>query len=559
MAAHLLGVSVAAPPEPVPATSSEAGPFFGIELADLRARDGTAIPPVLVLAANELRKRSEQEGIFRIPGRAQVVSQLVDAADRGGDVELHEKDTPDIASFLKKFFALLPAPVIPGDLVDRFGESRSDPKALCLELRQIVDQVLPEERAEVLNFMLQLLHDISLKSDLNKMTSKVCAHAFFPHLFLSHTRARQNLATVFLPALFFSVQSDNTSPEEIMKMAVLGKTVSATLAFMIENPSLDPERIETSKTVAAKGPATIAISSSPMLQRKAISPVIKSGSPSPVAAKRGSRRGSSSRARADSDSLIPQTPSSGKLSAESVLAAMRLAKTRIVRRAGTFAADAATWTGKRGWLTMSKKRYWFLVVNDWLYWFKDAHDDLGGASLAHALSTFLGNLWIARCNVVMRERELEILQPSGANIVLVSDTEPDCEEWMAALVEISVAGFPLPLHITAEMFAREEWVTVKDQNLFACIDMERGLLLLCRDETRGKVVRSVALHAATVAKGTAKSGQAAFVVADVHGKVVINAHNGGAAQDWVTQLKSAIVVAWARRFEPDTVKMAPKQ
>ena len=71
-----------------------------------------------------------------------TIRQLVDAADRGGDVELHEKDTPDIASFLKKFFALLPAPVIPGDLVDRFGESRSDPKALCLELRQIVDQVL---------------------------------------------------------------------------------------------------------------------------------------------------------------------------------------------------------------------------------------------------------------------------------------------------------------------------------------------------------------------------------------------------------------------------------
>lgn len=235
LAAQLLGVS---PPPPPPTkdeanASGETGPYFGIDLTDLYSRDGSAIPPVLVEAANELRKRSEQEGIFRIPGRAQVVSQLVDAADRGVPVELDKQDTADIASFLKKFFALLPSPVIPGDLVDRFGEQRADPKALCFELRQIVDQVLPTERAEVLTFMLSLLHDISLKAEHNKMTSK-------------------NLATVFLPALFFSVQSDNTSPEEIMKMAVLGKTVSATLSFMIDNPRLDPDAIEKGAALASK-------------------------------------------------------------------------------------------------------------------------------------------------------------------------------------------------------------------------------------------------------------------------------------------------------------------
>lgn len=96
-----------------------------------------------------------------------------------------------------------------------------------MELRQLLDQALPVERAEVLEFTLDLLNAIAKRSDQNKMTSK-------------------NLATVFLPALFFSVQGDSTSPEEIMKMAVLGKAVSQTLSFMIDNPKLDPECVEQS-------------------------------------------------------------------------------------------------------------------------------------------------------------------------------------------------------------------------------------------------------------------------------------------------------------------------
>lgn len=93
------------------------------------------------------------------------------------------------------------------------------------------------ERAEVLTFTLDLLNFVSKHSDKNKMTSK-------------------NLATVFLPALFFSVQGDSTSPEEIMKMAVLGKAVSQTLSFMIDNPKLDPEFLDLSSS-AGGGSVTI--------------------------------------------------------------------------------------------------------------------------------------------------------------------------------------------------------------------------------------------------------------------------------------------------------------
>ncbi len=108
---------------------------------DLYARDGTAIPRILREAATELRQRCQQEGIFRIPGRAQVVAQLVDGADKGQLLDLHKYETPEIASFLKKFFSLLPTPVIPSELVDRFGQKFMDSKSQCFELKQLVDQV----------------------------------------------------------------------------------------------------------------------------------------------------------------------------------------------------------------------------------------------------------------------------------------------------------------------------------------------------------------------------------------------------------------------------------
>lgn len=157
----------------------------------------------------------------------------------------------------------------------------NDAKTFCLELRQLVDQALPVERAEVLEFTLDLLHFIAKKSDLNKMTSK-------------------NLATVFLPALFFSVQSDSTSPEEIMKMAVLGKSVSQTLSFMIDNPTMDPAALEhaakssSSSITIPVGASLSASNLSGKLSRSDSVSNTKSHPNSPVSTlKKGTRRRSS--------------------------------------------------------------------------------------------------------------------------------------------------------------------------------------------------------------------------------------------------------------------------
>ncbi len=344
LAAQLLGVSPppAAAGEAAPEEANVSGPYFGIELRDLYVRDGTAVPKVLIAAAEELRKRAHVEGIFRIPGRANNVAAMVDAADRGQPIDLQKAETPEIASFLKKFFALLPSSVIPPDLVDRFGKAHADSRSLCMELRQLMDQALPPERAEVLSFTLELLNYIAERSDKNKMTSK-------------------NLATVFLPALFFSVQGDATSPEEIMKMAVLGKGISQTLSFMIDNPKLDPARALERElsfgaaTIPAGGSGSSSAGSSaansPQVTRMGRSGSHKgpssqgggggalkgSGShkgaasqgSSPVQGlKTAARRRSATLPEKDVLTAVSSSPD-GKLSAESVLAAMRKARVRL--------------------------------------------------------------------------------------------------------------------------------------------------------------------------------------------------------------------------------------
>jgi hypothetical protein len=439
LAALLLGVAPTRPEELEEVAVT--GPFFGIELRDLYVRDGTAVPKVLVDAGNELRKRAHVEGIFRIPGRANVVGSMVEAADKGQVIDLEKQETGEIASFLKKFFALLPASVIPSDLVDRFGKAHNDTRTLCSELRQLVDQALPVERAEVLNFTLDLLNYIAKRSEQNKMTSK-------------------NLATVFLPALFFSVQGDATSPEEIMKMAVLGfemlfflfwsflksvcfvlflsfrKAVSQTLSFMIDNPKLDPDNIvELAKSASTVAIAHGASTSSPQLN--ASTKASRSGSTqshpgSPATSlKKGSRKRSTTHTAGD---LLVPASSDGKLSAESVLAAMRKAKDRMERRAGTFGSgDGSFFIGKRGWMTVAKKAFWFQIVNDWLYWFKEEHSGASSspAVLSALLNSFSGNVLMSRCNVISRRpQEIEVISPTGPVTVLTTDSQRDCEDWL---------------------------------------------------------------------------------------------------------------------------------
>jgi len=377
----------------------------------------------------------------------------------------------------------------------------------------------------------------------------------------------RNLATVFLPALFFSVQGDKTSAEEIMKMAVLGKAVSNTLAYMIDNPELDPDK-NVASAAAATGPATIPAGlgqmppGSPQQRIKRGGSAIRPQS-APMVLKKGSRRRSLSAVEDRSNELSTSGPGAtgdGKLSAESVLAALRKAKDAITRRGGSFqVGDGSTFIGKRGWLTLGKKQMYFVIVNDWVYWFREDVGEIGtnSAQLAGVLGSFVGNVNMARCNIVSRKvRELEVIQPSGPNVVLLAASQKECEDWLYALVEISIAGFPLPLHLNNRT-DKEGWVSVQGQEkMYAvCADFR---LILARDEKKDNVYKSFQLDAATVAKGKTADGSSGFVVADVNGKVVVGTHNPGEATEWVNAIKLMINLAWCKKYEPERMPKGSK-
>lgn len=82
---------------------------------------------------------------------------------------------------------------------------------------------------------------------------------------------------------------------------------------------------------------------------------------------------------------------------------------------------------------MNKKPFWFLIVNDWLYWFRGELENVGSsaAALAVQLGSFCGNVLMSRCNVISRRaQEIEVISPTGPVTVLTLDSQRDCEEWL---------------------------------------------------------------------------------------------------------------------------------
>ncbi len=122
------------------------------------------------------------------------------------------------------------------------------------------------------------------------------------------------------------------------------------------------------------------------------------------------------------------------------------------------------------------------------------------------------------------------------------------------MVEISIAGFPLPARLPpkeTDRVIKEDWVMVRDnERVYA--RLTEYSFVLSRDEKGVSIVRAVQLENATVAKGK-KNGNAALVVADVNGKCLIGLHNHGVAQEWFSAIKSAIIIAYGMKFEPETI------
>ncbi|XP_069782158.1 rho GTPase-activating protein 24 isoform X3 [Narcine bancroftii] len=202
------------------------GGIFGQRLEDTvryERRYGMHMAPTLVeQCADFIRQRGlKEEGLFRLPGQANLVKELQEAFDCG-EKPLFDSNTDvhTVASLLKLYLRELPEPVIPYAQYDEF--------LLCAKLftkeqetgmKELIRQVktLPPVNFNLLKYICRFLDEVQSYSDVNKMSV-------------------QNLGTVFGPNILRPKIED---PVTIMEGTVLVQQLMS--VFISEHNNLFPK------------------------------------------------------------------------------------------------------------------------------------------------------------------------------------------------------------------------------------------------------------------------------------------------------------------------------
>ncbi|KAM9306451.1 rho GTPase-activating protein 24 isoform 2-T3 [Pholidichthys leucotaenia] len=192
------------------------GGIFGQKLEETvryERRFGNKLAPMLVeQCVDFIRQRGlREEGLFRLPGQANLVKELQEAFDCGEKPSFDcNTDVHTVASLLKLYLRELPEPVVPFQKYDEFLAcakllSKDDEKGMK-ELRILVDS-LPPVNYNLLKYICRFLDEVQSYSGVNKMSV-------------------QNLATVFGPNILRPKIED---PVAIMEGTVLVQQLMAVL------------------------------------------------------------------------------------------------------------------------------------------------------------------------------------------------------------------------------------------------------------------------------------------------------------------------------------------
>ncbi|XP_061887274.1 rho GTPase-activating protein 24 [Entelurus aequoreus] len=192
------------------------GGIFGQKLEETvryERRFGNKLAPMLVeQCVDFIRQRGlHEEGLFRLPGQANLVKELQEAFDCG-EKPLFDcnTDVHTVASLLKLYLRELPEPVIPFHKYEDFLSCTKllgkDDDAGTKELRKLV-QGLPPVNYNLLKYICRFLDEVQSYSGVNKMSV-------------------QNLATVFGPNILRPKVED---PVAIMEGTVLVQQLMALL------------------------------------------------------------------------------------------------------------------------------------------------------------------------------------------------------------------------------------------------------------------------------------------------------------------------------------------
>lgn len=231
------------------------GGIFGQKLEETvryERRFGNKLAPMLVEQCVDFIRQwgLREEGLFRLPGQANLVKELQDAFDCGEKPSFDcNTDVHTVASLLKLYLRELPEPVIPFHKYDEFLAcakllSKDDEMGLK-ELKRLVE-CLPPVNYNLLKYICRFLDEVQSYSGVNKMSV-------------------QNLATVFGPNILRPKVED---PVAIMEGTVLVQQLMAvmigrhdvlfprdedspTSLELVNNNSIDPQRRQGTTTTSA--------------------------------------------------------------------------------------------------------------------------------------------------------------------------------------------------------------------------------------------------------------------------------------------------------------------
>ncbi|KAG7492634.1 hypothetical protein MATL_G00016380 [Megalops atlanticus] len=167
------------------------GGIFGQRLEDTvqyEKKFGRRLAPLLVeQCVDFIREQGlDEEGLFRMPGQANLVKELQDAFDCG-DKPLFDSNTDvhTVASLLKLYLRELPEPVIPfakyqdfltcAQLLDKDEEEG---------IQELTKQVktLPQANYNLLKYICRFLDEVQSHSNENKMSVQNLATVFGPNI-----------------------------------------------------------------------------------------------------------------------------------------------------------------------------------------------------------------------------------------------------------------------------------------------------------------------------------------------------------------------------------------
>ncbi|CAM5128189.1 unnamed protein product [Eretmochelys imbricata] len=167
------------------------GGIFGQRLEDTvqyERKYGLRLAPLLVeQCVDFIRERGlTEEGLFRMPGQANLVKDLQDSFDCG-EKPLFDSNTDvhTVASLLKLYLRELPEPVIPFAKYEDFlscGQLLSKDKGEGT--RELAKQVktLPQANYNLLKYICKFLDEVQAHSSVNKMSVQNLATVFGPNI-----------------------------------------------------------------------------------------------------------------------------------------------------------------------------------------------------------------------------------------------------------------------------------------------------------------------------------------------------------------------------------------